>query len=271
MESKKEFEFLCTATASPVDNRDWIFDNKDVSFPKKVDLRPKLTYVRNQGKYGSCYAFAACCAKEYQERLDYNFRGYFSPKFFYGLRENSSREGMHGRDVMKILKSKGVCSENSCPYYNVDESYDYSLHYKEARTNIIKSYAQIKELDCLCNAIHKNGVCLITFPVYKKDNDFWNKSSKDDKLQGGHAVAAVGYDLEKQHFIIRNSWGSGFGDKGYCYYKFEDWGKHWEIWTVVDDDSNVTRLDDPSKIDEVIDDIKDLKRDLQRVKCCIIS
>lgn len=271
MESKDDFEFLCTAEISPEDSRDWIFEKKDVEFPPKVDLRPKLTYVRNQGKYGACFAFAACCSKEFQERLDYNFRGYFSPKFFYGLRENTERAGMHGRDVMKLLRTKGVCSEKSCPYYNIDENYDYSVHFQEASKNVIKSYARVNDIYSLCDAVYENGVCLITFPVYKKQDDFWNKDKKDDKLQGGHAVAVVGYDLEKKHFIIRNSWGSSYGEKGYWYYKFEDWGTHWEVWTTVDDDSNVTRLDDPSKIDEVIDDIKDLKRDLERAKCCIIS
>jgi C1A family cysteine protease len=39
---------------------------------------------------------------------------------------------------------------------------------------------------------------------------------------GGHAVVAVGYDDAKEMLIVRNSWGSSFGDKGYFYmpYKF---------------------------------------------------
>ena len=32
---------------------------------------------------------------------------------------------------------------------------------------------------------------------------------------GGHAVALVGYTSE--HFIVRNSWGTGWGDQGYAY------------------------------------------------------
>ena len=38
---------------------------------------------------------------------------------------------------------------------------------------------------------------------------------------GGHAVMAVGYDNEKQVFIVRNSWGLGWGDKGYFYMPYE--------------------------------------------------
>ncbi len=32
---------------------------------------------------------------------------------------------------------------------------------------------------------------------------------------GGHAVCLVGYTAE--HFIVRNSWGTGWGDKGFAY------------------------------------------------------
>ena len=34
---------------------------------------------------------------------------------------------------------------------------------------------------------------------------------------GGHAVLAVGYNDAGQRFIVRNSWGSKWGKKGYCF------------------------------------------------------
>jgi C1A family cysteine protease len=45
--------------------------------------------------------------------------------------------------------------------------------------------------------------------------------SPDEIRLGGHALLAVGYNDEKQHFIVRNSWGEEFGDKGYCYIPYE--------------------------------------------------
>lgn len=45
---------------------------------------------------------------------------------------------------------------------------------------------------------------------------------KPDEIRlGGHAVLAVGYNDAKQHFIVRNSWGEEFGDKGYCYIPYD--------------------------------------------------
>ena len=36
-----------------------------------------------------------------------------------------------------------------------------------------------------------------------------------DTTRGGHAVAIVGY--KRDRFIVRNSWGPGWGDKGFAY------------------------------------------------------
>jgi len=253
-ESKQPSDFLYTAEKSPEDKRDWVFRDRTKEFPDEVDLRPKLPKIRNQGSYGACMAFSACCAKEYHERLDYNFQEYFSPKFFYGQRRNKDTPGMYGRDAMKILRQIGVCYEKSCPYRDVDNVYDYAPHYEEAKHHVISHYARISDIESTCHAIAEQGVCLITFPVYKKNDDIWNKDSEDAEMQGGHAMSIVGYSVRDKHFIIRNSWGTSFGDDGYCYYPFEEWGKHWEIWTTVDDDTKIERLPD-----------------IEESKCCRVS
>ena len=41
------------------------------------------------------------------------------------------------------------------------------------------------------------------------------------KFVGGHAVCCVGYDDMKQHFIVLNSWGTEWGDRGYCYIPYQ--------------------------------------------------
>ena len=64
---------------------------------------------------------------------------------------------------------------------------------------------------------------------------------KHEKVLGGHAVMAVGYDDEKKVFIVRNSWKDTWGDKGYfyCPYAFmtnsEYCSDFWVIQRVKDD------------------------------------
>jgi C1A family cysteine protease len=40
---------------------------------------------------------------------------------------------------------------------------------------------------------------------------------QSEQLLGGHAVMVVGYEDTLQCFIVRNSWGPDWGDKGYFY------------------------------------------------------
>ena len=42
-----------------------------------------------------------------------------------------------------------------------------------------------------------------------------------ETVLGGHCVVAVGYDDSQRHFIIRNSWGTGWGQQGYCFMPYE--------------------------------------------------
>lgn len=241
-------QFICNAVPSPTDHRDWIYaTNTSITIPRVVDYRELLQPVRNQGRHGSCFAMSSCCMKEFQERKDYNFQNYFSPKFFYAQRKNTVTEGMYGRDVMRILQTIGVCYEKTCPYKDVEEKQDWTPFYEEAKRHVISHYARVSTVEDLCQAIHKNGVCLFTVPVYNKStNSIWKKLTSDAKLQGGHAMAVVGYDKENKYFIIRNSWGVGWGDSGYCMFPFADWGMQWDVWATIDDDTEIDRLNDPN-------------------------
>ena len=56
-----------------------------------------------------------------------------------------------------------------------------------------------------------------------------------EKVLGGHAVVAVGYDDSTQRFIVRNSWGPGWGMGGYFtipYAYLTDSNLADDFWTV---------------------------------------
>jgi C1A family cysteine protease len=57
----------------------------------------------------------------------------------------------------------------------------------------------------------------------------------NEQLEGGHAVLAVGYDDVNQWFIVRNSWGTGWGMKGYFtlpYSYLLDQNLSDDFWTI---------------------------------------
>lgn len=230
--------YICSSIQSPNDIRDHILDNQDYEkAPLAIlDYRKRLTVARNQGANGACLAFAASCMKEYQEMLNYNFKGYMSPQFIYDNRENVQESGMYMRDVMRILHKIGSVPEHMCKYGEPTKPpYDEALLHVAAN-NRIKSYAKILTIETLKSSLLKNGPCLIAVPVYNYSNAIWSQG-KGDTFIGGHAMVIVGYNVEG--LIIRNSWGSDWGDNGYCIFPYTDWGKQWEIWTTVDEITSV--------------------------------
>jgi C1A family cysteine protease len=58
---------------------------------------------------------------------------------------------------------------------------------------------------------------------------------RNESQLGGHAVMCVGFRDKDQVWIVRNSWGSGWGDKGYCYFPYQyltDPSLCSDLWTV---------------------------------------
>lgn len=225
------------------DNRDWMANDflGNKSYPKTLDLRPKLTKIRNQGDQGSCAAQTASCMKEFQEYMDNNITEHFSPQFVYDNRTNVNIQGMTCRDVMKILYKKGCPLEKSYPYNSIMKPENIPDNvFDEAKQFKIKNYARIESLEDLKKALAHNGPCLIAFPVYNYGMEMWKYKYSRQAMKGGHAMTVVGYNNDS--FIIRNSWGTEWGDNGYCYYKFNDWGSHFDCWTTVDKLQKISKI-----------------------------
>ncbi len=237
-----------TLKRSPVDQRDFLLSSvypADVTLPATYDLRSSMPPIRDQGNQGSCSAQTASEMKEWQERVDVGYTGYFSPQFIYNLRENYEEEGMTPRDTMKILNKVGIVYEKDYPYGKIerlDPSTMSSELLEEAAKYQIIGYARVDLLNGLKKALFANGPCYIAFPVYNPEKwEFWKPDFTGQNMLGGHAVSVAGW--LKDSFIIRNHWSAAWGDRGYTYLKYSDWGSQWEAWTTIDADSNSESLD----------------------------
>nr|QFG73860.1 MAG: hypothetical protein [Megaviridae environmental sample] len=251
---------LFSVIPSPPDERDWICD--DILHIDELPL--EFTVVNllkpiNQGPHGTCAAHTAACIKEQQEDI-----GRFSHHFIYNNRRNQSSSGMYGRDVMKILHKKGAIPQKD--YSCVFESPDDILpeYYERALNFRIKHYARVYTINGLKKSLMTNGCCFIAFPCYNRGTRMW-KDDGSEKL-GGHAMTVIGWT--KDGFIIRNSWGVRWGNKGNCLYSWDDWGAHYDIWSTIDDESYFS--------DEDLDDDEDNNRGDQNdahkrnPMCCVI-
>jgi len=239
------FTFGCLP--SPPDPRDYIYRGPrtrsltEDPLPVTFDMRPDLPSIRDQGTQGSCVAQASSAMKEWQEKKQISYRDHLSPQFIYNMRTNYPQDGMYCRDAMDILLKYGVSQELVFPYGSRETSTQIASNVFQDATNFkVKSYASVPvgDMNAVKTALVHEGPCVITFDVYNYGMEFWKQNS-GDQLLGGHAVSVVGWT--ENAFIIRNSWGTRWGNEGYTFYSFTDFdaGYHGEIWATVDDLSHV--------------------------------
>jgi len=223
-----------------LDHRDvkLIYKKKHPNFNMKnnVDLRHLCPGIYNQGKLGSCTANAIAAAYEFNEIVD-NEKNLFIPSrlfIYYNERqiENTvnNDSGAMIRDGIKSITKKGVCPETMWPYdiqkFKIKPNEEC---YKNALNHKCIQYKKLNQnLNQLKNALLFGKPFVFGFSVFESfeskeiaQTGVMSMPDKDDKLLGGHAVMCVGFSDSKEFFIIRNSWGENWGDKGYFYMPYE--------------------------------------------------
>ena len=198
---------------SEIDGSEKIFNGSEkIELPKEYTYRPYLPKVFDQGERSICVPCTMSAYLNWRENLKDGVTkdNHISLDEIYKSRTNSG-EGMTYKAAFKFLRTNGVKSDNG------------KLK--------ISLYSRVLNPLTLRYALVMNGPCFGALPVYNSNHDFWEKYP-NDKLLGYHAISIVGYD--EDGFIIRNSWGVSFGDKGYTHIKNEDIDKMLEIWTVIE-------------------------------------
>jgi C1A family cysteine protease len=196
--------------------------------PRQVDLRPLCSKVEDQGQLGSCTANALAGAIEFLVRKDKQPFLDFSRLFIYyneRVIEHTvnSDSGAMIRDGIKTLAKQGACNEKSWPYdISKFKTRPGPACYQEALEHQITSYHRILTLDQMRACLAEGFPFVFGFTVYEgfetqevARTGIVNMPSPREQVLGGHAVLAVGYDDSTERFIVRNSWGSGWGIKGY--------------------------------------------------------
>jgi len=216
--------------------------------PPSVDLRKSFSPVEDQGAMNSCTANAIVGVLEFLENKNKKPFVDLSRLFVYyneRVIEHSvdADPGAFIRDGIKTIVKQGVCAESRWPY---SKSKLYSKPpvacYREAADHQVTSYHRIVTFHEMRQCLAEGYPFVFGFTVYSafmskevKKSGVLNLPQTGEKVEGGHAVVAVGYDDAQKRFLVRNSWGSGWGMKGYYtmpYDYLSDRNLSDDFWTV---------------------------------------
>jgi C1A family cysteine protease len=234
------------------DHRDYLYAAPLAALglvPAKMDLRSQCPPVYDQGQLGSCTANAIGAAIQF-DRLKQKLVDFVPSRLFIYYNERvtehsvASDSGAQIRDGIKSVGAQGDCPETEWPYVPAKfktkplaACYNDALKYKVVfYQRVTQTLGQFK--GCLASGYP----FVFGFTVYESFESppvartgHAPLPKSGEQTVGGHAVVAVGYDGAKQWFIVHNSWGSGWGMKGYFalpYAYVTDENLASDFWTV---------------------------------------
>jgi len=226
--SIKELTGLDTSKAPKQSFEMMSFDEEIISskLPSKYDLRDLgyVTPVKDQGTVGTCWAFATTSTLEVAIAKKDNIIVDLSEQFLMAInKEGYGTQG--GWFAHHYHIDPGAVLEEDFPYQAKDgvpwNNPDYNHKYKADSWGYVQNSFSVPNVNKLKSAIYEYGslsvaVAADMFFQYYKGGVF------DRHNRGGvnHAVNLIGWDDEKGAWIMENSWGEYWGDKGFMYIKY---------------------------------------------------
>jgi C1A family cysteine protease len=219
---------------SVTDARDHPFSQEHAFVKKSVDLRSWDSPIEDQGELGACAGHAMTNAYELMVKMSYPdcFAELSQLYVYYHTRHlEKTVEADLGvfsiRNLITATKRYGACTEKLWPY-DISKYKDQPTPecYVDALNRSITEYQSLQSVTDMLESLSTDRPIIIGLDVYES---FLTLNAENpvvqmpttDLLLGGHAMSVVGYSLEKEQFIAKNSFGSTWGDAGYCWLPFE--------------------------------------------------
>lgn len=197
---------------------------------RDVDLRPFFTPIKSQGSVGACTVFSIVSIYEYILKKSKAEEHDLSERFVYYNVCKTHNDAMddHGSTTTEVIQSihtEGVTTENLCPDILRFLDPPSEKAYTDAKKRIIRQAKNVRvEHKSITSALSEGYPVVISLKIYdsfgNNHQGFVYRPTESEIASGKygyHAMVIVGYSEDYRFYIVRNSWGSDFGDNGYCY------------------------------------------------------
>lgn len=201
--------------------------------PAAVDLAAGCSAVEDQGALGSCTAQALVGALEFlqlramETGLKCKYADLSRLFVYYNTREAMGTvhedSGAMLRTAIKQLVRRGCCREDGWPYIieKFTEKPPQSC-YRKALNHKVTAYQRLAALEDMKACLALGLPFVFGFAVYEhvmsaavERTGLVRLPRKGERMLGGHAVMAAGYDDRRKLLKFRNSWGEKWGKNGY--------------------------------------------------------
>lgn len=197
------------------------------------------TAVKDQGACGSCWAFSAVAEVESMNFMKHGILTSLSEQQVVSCDKGYGDYGCQGGDTVsayKYIQDKGLQGSSGYPYVSGSTGSDGTCKYNASAVEVKLSgftYAtpacfdscKSQDEQTLLNNLVSNGP--VSICVYASSWQFYSGGVFSDISQCptsytslNHCVQLVGYQANGGYWIARNSWGTGWGEKGHIYLKY---------------------------------------------------
>eukprot|EP00771_Trimastix_marina_P000106 gnl/Trimastix_PCT/1111.p1 GENE.gnl/Trimastix_PCT/1111~~gnl/Trimastix_PCT/1111.p1 ORF type:complete len:635 (+),score=42.31 gnl/Trimastix_PCT/1111:443-2347(+) len=201
----------------------------EYTHPKSFDWRssPCCHPIRNQGSCGSCWSFSS--SEVISDRFCLASNGsqdvILSPQYLIDCYASHGCSGASTSGAFSWVQSNGCVPEACYPYQAAEKTCPSTCTRSDVPAlssdkHYITEYKYTRNVEDAMEELYRNGPLSLSITVYQNFHDYaggiYNHYAGINK--GGHAMKIVGYGEENgvKYWIIANSWGETWGEKGFC-------------------------------------------------------
>ena len=148
---------------------------------------------------------------------------FYNERFSEGTVDQDA--GADIRDGIQSVVQLGVCSEDLWAY-DISKFATQPDHeaYNTALKDVVTEYLALNNVDDIKNCLASGYPVVFGATLYNSfessyvaETGLVPMPASNDEIIGGHCMVIIGFDDENNWFIVRNSWGTGWGKGGYCF------------------------------------------------------